>query len=264
MTNVLLFAPTARKGGLDILFSSLERQTHAYTLAIADEFMNERIHIYEEQGWTDNTIFIECIRQPGNRRALAQAYNNAAELAIFENFDLMISMQDYLWIPDNGIEMFVEDHLNYQDCLITGLVSLSDVPGDDAIEDTCGLFSIFKEPLTERPTGISWHDVRGSDLYKGDDEVVSCTPEHWEANWAAIPVELLKKGARWDLNYDEGIAYENVDFAKTCEREFGTPCILDKRNHAIGIPHRQIWKEEEEELNRYTNRWAHETKWGKI
>jgi hypothetical protein len=262
-TKVLLFAPTNRPGGLDLLFSSLKRQTYPFTLCMADELANERIHIYEEHEMLDKTIFVECAKQPGNIRALAQAYNNAAELAVTIDFDLMISLQDYSWIPDNGIQMFVEDHLNYKNALITGLLSLSDAPSDDAIENPYGLFSIFKEPLTERPTGISWQDVRGTDLYPDGDEVRPCAAEHWEANWAAIPVELFKQGAKWDLSYDEGIAYENIDFAKTCEKEYNTPCILDKRNMAIGIPHRQIWPEEEEQLKRHSNRWSHEAKWGK-
>jgi len=263
LTNVLVVVPTNRFGGLDILFSSLKRQTHPYTLCMADELANERIQVYEEHGFTNDTIFVDCEKQPGNIRALAQAYNNAADLAVDGDFDLMISLQDYIWIPDNGIEMFVEDHANWSNCLITGLVSLSDAPSDQAIADPYGLFSIFSEPLTERPTGISWYDVRESDIYPGPVGVVSCAAEHWEANWAAIPVELLRNGARWDLTYDEGIAYENIDFAKSCEREYGTPCILDKRNLAIGIPHREIWPEEEVQLKRYSNRWTHENKWGK-
>jgi len=230
---------------------------------MADELIDERNRIYEAYGFTDNVVFVDCEKQSGNVRALAQAYNNAADFAVDAGFDLMISLQDYIWIPDNGIEMFVEDHGNWPNCLITGLVSLSDAPLDNAITDPYGLFSIFAEPFTERPVGISWHDVRENDLYPGEPMLRSCSAEHWEANWAAIPVELLKRGARWDLTYDEGIAYENIDFAKTCEKEYETPCILDKRNLAIGIPHRTIWPKEEEELKRYNNRWIYEGKWGK-
>lgn len=263
MTEVLLFCPTNRFGGLDMLFSSLKRQTYPFTLCMADEFMNQRIHIYEEHGFLDQTIFVECIKQPGNPRALAQAYNNAADLAVSMNFDLMITLQDYIWAPDNGVEMFVEVHQMHPECLLTGLVSLSDAPSDHEIADPYGLYSIFAEPLLNKPKGISWHDVRGTNLYPGDEEIVACTPTHWEANWAAIPVELFKKEARWDLEYDEGIAYENQDFANRCEKEFGTACVLDKRNLAIGIPHRAIWPEEKEQLERYNNRWLHEQKWGK-
>jgi hypothetical protein len=231
---------------------------------MADELLNERIDVYEEHEMVDNTVFVDCIKQPGNVRALAQAYNNAADYAVDAGFDLFVSLQDYIWIPDNGIEMFVEDHATYPKCLLTGLVSLSDAPSDQAIANPCGMYSIFIEPLTDKPKGISWHDVRGTDLYPDGGEVVACDPRHWEANWAAIPVELFKQGMRWDLNYDEGIAYENVDFAKRCELEFKTPCILDKRNLAIGIPHREIWPKEKEELDRYNNRWVYEEKWGII
>jgi len=229
---------------------------------MADELINQRSHVYEEHNLVDNTIFVECIKQPGNVRALAQAYNNAADLAVDLEFDLMISLQDYIWIPDNGIEMFVEDHQNYPNALITGLVSLSDVPYDHTIAYPYGLFSIFPEPLTERPEGLSWEDARLS-LYPTDEDVVACAPEHWEANWAAIPVSILKHPIRWDLRYDEGVAYENMDFAKRCELVLGTPCVLDKRNHALGVPHREIWPEEKKQLERYTNRYMYEDWWGK-
>lgn len=261
MTKVLVFVPTAHYGGLDMLFSSLERQTYPYTLCMADDLMSERIHIYEKYGFTDDVIFVECIKKEGNQRALAQAYNNAAELAIDMEFDLMVSLQDYIWIPDNGIEMFVADHKKYPECLITGLVSLSDAPSDQDIADLYGLYTIFKEPLLEQPKGISWHDSRLT-IYPVERDIVACAPEHWEANWAAIPVNILKQSVRWDLRYDEGIAYENMDFAKRAELVCGTPCILDKRNHAVGIPHREIWPEEQKQLERYTNRWVYEDWWG--
>lgn len=261
--KVLVFVPTIHAGGLDLLFSSLKRQTYPWTLCMADELANERINIYEKHGMADNTIFVDCQKQPGNVRALAQAYNNAADLAVDLDFDLMISLQDYIWIEDNGIEMFVENYLNCENALQTGLVSLSDAPSDHAIDNPYGLFSIFKKPLTERPEGISWHDVRGTDLYPGEPMLRECSATHWEANWAAIPVSLLKQGARWDLEYDKGIAYENQDFANTCEQEYGAKIILDKRNLAIGIPHREIWPKEKRDLERYNNRIFHEKKWGK-
>lgn len=264
MTQVLVFVPTNRYGGLDILFSSLKRQNYQFVLAMADEYVNERIHIYDSHDMLENSIFVECIRQPGDARALAQAYNNAADLAISMEFDLMVSLQDYIWVPENGIELFVEVHKEHPNALLTGLVSLSEAPSDHAISDPEGLYTIFNEPLTGRPEGISWHDVRATDLYPGSEEIVACTTTHWEANWAAIPVELFRKGARWDLEYDAGIAYENQDFANFCEKQFGTPCILDKRNLAIGVPHRQIWPQEEKDLERYNNRWLHEEKWGKF
>lgn len=261
--QVLIFVPTIHYGGLDLLFSSLKRQTYPYALCMADELMNERIHVYEEHEMLDNTIFVECIKLPENKRALAQAYNNAADLAVDAEFDLFISLQDYIWIPDKGIERFVELHATFQNSLLTGLVSLSEAPRDDEIVNPYGLFSIFKEPLTECPRGISWHDVRDTSIYPTEDPsaIISCAAEHWEANWAAIPVELFKKGARWDLEYDKGLAYENQDFAKTCEKKFQTSCVLDKGNHAVGIPHREIWPQEKEELERFTNRWFHESKW---
>lgn len=260
-TKVAVFTPTNRWGGLDITISSLKKQTHPYTWVVADEYLQERILVYEDQEMIECTIFVDCDRQPGNKRALAQAYNNAAEFVIDFDFDLMVSLQDYIWIPDNGIEMFVEVFKKYPECLLTGLVSLSEAPGDEDIADRSGRYTIFKEPLVDMPKGISWHDVRGTNLYADTNPVTSCAAEHWEANWAAIPVELLRKGARWDLEYDEGIAYENIDFSKRCQTEFKTPCILDKRNHAISIPHREIWPEEREQLERYTNRYRHENKW---
>lgn len=259
--KVLVFYCTNRYGGLDMLFSSLKRQTYPFVLCVADDLLHKRVHVYEEHDMLEKTVFVECEKQPGNIRALAQAYNNAADFAVSGEFDLMISYQDYLWIPDNGIELFVEDHLSYPNCLITGLVSLSDAPSDHEIENTEDLFSIFKKPLTGRPRGVSWQDVRETNLYPGEDKIVACAAEHWEANWAAIPVSLLKKGVRWDLDYDKGIAYENIDFAKKCELHFQAACVLDKRNHGIGIPHRLIWPQEEKELRRYSNRYFHEKKW---
>jgi hypothetical protein len=53
-----------------------------------------------------------------------------------------------------------------------------------------------------------------------------------------------------------------MDFAKRAELVLKSPCVLDKRNHAVGIPHREIWPEEQKQLDRYTNRWIYEDWWG--
>ena len=102
-----------------------------------------------------------------------------------------------------------------------------------------------------------------TDMYVGFNEgdVIQAELAHWEANWAAIPVDILEAGARWDTEYDGGIAYENIDFARRANRDFGSNIYLDTGNVAISLPHKDYFEGEREEIEKYSNRELHDSTW---
>ncbi len=200
-------------------------------------------------------------KKQGMHRNLAASYNRAATRAIELEASYLISLQDYIWVPPNGIEMFLEVHDAVDRAIVTGLTSHSEKPTKKDIDNPRGAYTIFKKPLTEKPEGISWADVRAIDLYPEENiKTMKCMPEHWEANWASIDMKLINDGLRWDEDYDVGVAYENMDFAKRAVQA-GATCVLDKRNHAISLPHREYFEADKAEIVEKSNREMYEQKW---
>lgn len=272
MNLICVFVPTNRPGGLDVLEASIMRQTVKPThLIIADELMDERrkewLNINARLQEENVQVFVfkpeQTVRNAA--RNLVAAYNQSVEHCKdfgYTDDDLFISLQDYIWVPEGGIERFMMLNIMCPDALLTGITDISIDPFPTQIEDLNGLYTIFKEPYTDKPSRMLWYDPRPTSLYNTKkSKIVDVDPEHWEANWAAIPFKLFNLGARWSEIYDTGYAYENIDFALKCREEYGVQVLMDAANCVISLPHKEYWENEVEDLQKFNNRKLYESMW---
>jgi len=251
--NVAVFTPTKRAGGIDVIEASLERQTYKdFDYFVCDEL--ERDFWWE---WSFDKTGVEgtltLLKPPFTRyvRNLASAYNLMAEYATEGEYDLLISLQDYLWLPPDGIERFVNNYgSNGDQYIYTGLTSISGDPSVSEVWDANAPYSIFNTPYRDEPLSVKWKDVRATTFYNSyfDDGKYIITindPNHFEMNWAAIPVMLFHEGLKWDTDYDKGVACENNQFALDAITMYDCGIIIDSQNHAISLPHRDYFNEGE-------------------
>lgn len=269
---ICCFVPTNRAGGLDVLEASIMRQTVKPThVIVADDWegkrteqwtaLNER---FEEENISLRVFKSEQIVRNAARNLVA-AYNQAVDIAKNEGYsdeDLFISLQDYIWIPEKGIERFLMLNIVAPDALLTGVTDISIDPFPTEIGDINGSYTIFKKPYMDKPTRILWKDPRPRVLYNTKkSSIVQIDPEHWEANWAAVPFKFFNLGARWSEIYDTGYAYENMDFAMKCSVDLGAQVLMDAENCSISLPHKEYWPQEVEDLQKFNNREMHEKLW---
>lgn len=264
--SVAIFTPTSRPGGLDVLEASLKRQTNQdFWWFVVDDLYEKRIEVWDRLRAEFNDKVTNIKLGPKTKhRNLCEAYNMAAKLVLLDgSFNLFVSLQDYIWIPPDGIERFVNTHEERPNDLITGVTHISDVPSPSTVSDKYGGYTIFSRPFTGKPESLNWEDVRVSEIYTGYDQgaLLSVEPGHFEANWAAIPVSKFKEGIFWDEEYDQGVAYENCDFAQRATRETNCEILLDTGNVAISLPHKDYFDGEREDILNHTNRWLYESKW---
>jgi len=272
MNLICAFVPTNRKGGVDILEASIMRQNFKPThLIVADELAEERMYIWNslKNRFIEQNIDLyvfkpeQTIRNAA--RNLVAAYNQGVDYCRsigYGDDDLFISLQDYIWVPENGIERFAILNVAAPDALLTGVTDISLDPFITSIEDKEGLYTIFKEPYTDKPSRILWEDPRPRSIYNTkQNKIINIDPEHWEANWAAVPFKLFNLGARWTEIYDTGYAYENIDFALRCRHDFGAQILMDAENCVISLPHKEYWQNEVEDLQKFNNREMHERLW---
>ncbi len=265
MTKVAVFVPTHRVGGLDVLKASLDRQTVKPDVVIVSDRWADNRRLYWLQLAEDHNIQLlhpDPIK-PGNKRDLCREYNRAARLSVTLEADLFISLQDYIWIPGNGIERFVKTHEENPNNLITGITHISKDPGlpKSLRGNESFWYTIFETPFVDKPKKIDWFDVRSEMYATAVDDIVEAEPGHWEANWAAVPVDKFRQGIFWDEEYDKGIAYENMDFAQQCVQKTQCRILIDRRNEAVSLPHKKYFQGEEEEIIKYSNRWLYEGRW---
>jgi hypothetical protein len=169
--------------------------------------------------------------------------------------DLFVALQDYTWLPCDGLDRFVAMAEEFPTCLLAGLCSMTDKPGVEGVADPEGLWSIFHEPYDGRkPSSISWLDCR-LEIAKG---ICPVAPMFWEANWAAIPRRVLHDTSLdYDVAYDRGHGYDNQDYAyRAVGKGYGV--WIDTANHAIELPHRAYFPVQQAALEAKSNREWHE------
>jgi hypothetical protein len=238
------------------------RQTYKdFEVVVSDQRFLNRYPIWGEiESRVDFPIsWVQRQVQDGNKRNLAAMYNVAAEHVVMNEFDMLVSLQDYIWLPEDGLEKFVDVWQQYPQSLLTGITSISRDPYPNKIADLEGDYTIFKEPFKDKPNRIAWVDPR-LEMYANGPDVLPVDTRHWEANWAAVPARILERGVRWDEEYDKGIAYENMDFAQQAKL-LGYDVVLDKTNIAISLPHKDYFEGEKEEILEFSNRKLYESKW---
>lgn len=250
-----VFIPSCRCGGIDVTEATLLRQTYRdFMLITCDQL--ER-NMWWELVADRNDVRIVNMKPPpiisskGEIRNLARAYNMAMEYAVDFNCELLVSLQDYLWIDADGLFRFAKLYeANGDNKLFTGLTSITKDPTVDKVFDIEGHYTIFEEPYKDKPQEIDWHDVRGTQLYKdwfdqGKFILTTNDPNHFEANWAAVPTALFKRGLKWDEEYDKGVAFENAKLALDAITVYDCDLVLDGKNHALSLPHKKYFPQEE-------------------
>jgi hypothetical protein len=266
--RVAIFTPTCRPG-IDVsLYSILRQDTDADLFwIIGDQLYPERCHLiqnhlpqYSEK--FDYSHFYTPI-DAGNPRNLAKTYNIAIDYAREYGADIFISMQDYIYVPPQGVERFVQDSLRYNEkVLFSGLCSISADPDPNEVWDNEGMASIFREWYDKRPESIAWVDPRSNK--ETPSGIAPISPIEWETNWACIGKHALyDETLYFDERYDSGVAYENQDYAYRA-RQRGYDLLLDSHNHAISLPHKEYFRDEWQREKPLTeiNRELSESLWG--
>lgn len=276
--RVSIFTPTQRPG-IDVTVESIRRQSCKAKLQwiLSDELFPER--------WTDqecqtalyeldsrrnlDTAFFKLNKKEGYKRNLAAGYNKAMEIARSWGADIFISLQDYIWVPEDGVSNFIKmyEELEVKErfkAIYTGITSITSDPPVSEITNPNGMYTIFSRPFTAQPQNIAWMDIRyRHDIAQAYTYHV-CPEIEYETNWACVPrTALYDERLSYDEDFDQAVAYENQDFAYRA-KSLGYHVLIDMNNQVLSLPHKQYFAEEwaEEQPLTQKNRELCETKWG--
>jgi hypothetical protein len=260
--KVAVVTATKRFGGLDVTYEALRRQTYKdFVWILMDELYYDRRYLVADKAKDLSVHMLEPHPRPGYYSNLPAIYNRAGRLAKNIGCELIVSLQDYITIPSDGIEKFVDLQKSSESPrLFTGLCSMMASPGANSVYDPRGLWTVFHDPYYPETwaTTVEWPDVRGG-MYP---ELMECSPIAWEMNWAAYPVGLPP----FDESYGEHIGHENQQFAWQAFLKADVRSYIDPTNHAYSLPHRHYFPDEwaEQQGHREKNMTLHKERYGSV
>lgn len=246
--KIKFFTPTKRFGGIDVNYDSILRQEglsdHEVSWLIVDDLYSARCR--EVANLPSSSVRIDhrgLGKKDGDHNNLATAYNYALDLCKDEGVDLLISLQDYIYLPDDALLAGINFVRNFDGSIATCLCSHYDEPDAFNVVDLEGKISIFDRLYFEsslEPFRKVWNDIRGDHIV----ESISVTdPVRFETNLAFITDIVINSDVRFNEFYNAALAHENQDFAMSVEAELSGKTFLINTVNAKALPHYKYFDE---------------------
>ena len=230
MPRVSVIVPTARYGGLDVVFESMSHQTFKdFEVLIVDELHRQKE--IEACGF----IYVEPPpKKPGMWWNLDASLNKVIRQAQGE---LIVQLNDYVWVPSDGLEKFVKRHEMEPKALISGVGDQFLAPNQDIPQ---GLYSVWNS-WPGPPSGEKvFSDPRKADRNQGFYLTI---PLLFEGNWCMYPKQAWIDVGGYDEAFDIGWGYDNNEFAERCTMN-GYYVFLDTENEALCYSHIKLFDEQ--------------------
>lgn len=224
---------TARYGGIDVLWANMLRQTEQdFELIICDALWKEREDEVKKYIDDDRLVYVrQNDTPPGAYSGLAHADNQGFAST---RGKLIVSLQDYIWIPHNSLEKFWYAYQEKGDCLVGAVGHQYRTPGKKEIADPKGKITVFKKPFTGKPENQSWSDPR---MRTDQGTFYETSPINWEMSYGSIPRKVIYELGGMDEEYDfHGFAYDNVNIAQRAEM-LGYKTYLDQSHEYRAFDH---------------------------
>jgi len=226
--KVSIITPTIRQGFGNMMANNLSIQTYQnFEWIIVDDFPEDRSEHFAKLA-KQYILDIKYVRgQPTKikrRFALAAANNTGYKTS---TGDLLVILQDFILIPEDGIEQITETHKHYPNCLIAP-VDVQAFAG--MVEDT---------------NSEDWYNGNTYPVGKIDKQNVriqnkglrkTIHPMDFEQNYCGIPRKIIDDLGGWYELMDEGLGFDNTEFAWRA-MQAGYEILIDELNVAICLDH---------------------------
>jgi len=251
--KVSVLCVTNRPGALAILRAGLEKQTYKNFNLVVVDGMCDRDPGSELSGSGINWQWF-AEPEPKNKQItsvpfnLGQAYNYGITNCSGE---YIFCLQDYIWIPANAIEKFVDRITLDADkkTVVIGVGHKAKYP--ESIE------GMTPEMIAEKPTGISEIDDR---LVDSNRDVQWVDSSKFELNYAMAPKQMFYDAGGLEESFDNTF-YGADNTALGLKAEImGYKFLIDKSNECIGynqslFPRPCDWEQRHNNKGNY-NVWA--------
>lgn len=229
--KVTVFTPTIRTGFWNIMAQNLKNQTYKnFEWLIVDDYKEDRSETAKKYA-EKYGIKIRYMRGKLTTSKYNYALIQADNMAIFNaTGKVIVWVQDFILIPDDGLERIVNLHRRYPLAIIAPVDeyrSMSVTPNREN-----------KEDWFDGRTDVVGKFIRKNIRIKLLEVRQTRNPYDFEMNYGAIPTAVARKlNGLWEFE-DDGLGFNNTDIAMRALKA-GFPVIIDERNRAICL---DLWE----------------------
>ena len=228
--KLTVYTPTIRRGWWNLMADNLSKQLYRnFEWIIIDDYPQDRSHIakeYADKYKLDIKYLRGKPRKVKRTYALCNANNTVLEAA---TGDVIVFLQDFILIPEDGLEQIANMHRKNPDCLL----ALPDMYYAPSIKP-----DKEKEDWFDGKTDIIGEFIRKNIRLQNLGLRFTENPMDFEQNYGAIPTKIARELGGWHEFFDEGLGWDNTDIAWRALQK-GYKILLDENNVAVCIDH---WK----------------------
>lgn len=219
--RVSLVQITNKPGGIDILRDNLRRQTFKdFEVVLIDELYDWREREVKDYLKEFNLKYVYTVPKDNNDVwNFSKSMNAGLDVCAGE---IIVSLQDYIWIPANGIERFVKDIDLYPNSFVSGVGHKFQNPSEIDFEDKITVFKTLRRP--NHP--LSEFDDRmlmPEGLYPAETSL-------FELNWSAF---VNHEELRFAPEMDKFYGCDNI-YLEIVGKTLGMKSFIDRSNVCWG------------------------------
>lgn len=224
--KVSVVTVTIREGFWNVMAHNLSRQTYKnFEWVIVDDYKKDRKETAKKYA-KKYGLDIKYIRgdkalgKYKRKHGLSRANNTGWKSA---DGELLVYLQDFILIPENGVESIVDLYRHNPNALIAPVDEyfFPIEPNKDNKED-------WWDEKTNVIDRFSWRNIRlqFAGIRKTDN------PMDFEMNYAGIPKHIIEKLNGWWEFFDDAIGYDNTEIAHRA-LDAGYYILIDDTNVAV-------------------------------
>lgn len=231
--KLTVFTPTIRTGFWNLMAENLARQSYKnFEWLIVDDYKEDRREIAKKYA-EKYGLTVRYMRGKLDRSKYNYALIQADNMAVYNaTGDVIVWLQDFILMPEDGLERIVNLHRRYPTALIAPVDQYNRMKSPPNRDD--------KEDWFYGKTGASMvgEFIRQNIRIKLEEVRQTFNPYDLELNYGAIPTKVARKlNGFWEFQ-DDGLGFNNTDIAFRALRA-GYPIIIDERNRAICL---DLWE----------------------
>lgn len=241
---VTIITPTIRKGFWRTMADNIASQSYRNVeWVVVDDFPKNR----------EKTMKAECDRvglkyqylRGGKTDKFYFGLSSANNIAWkHAKGELLVFLQDFVYMPPNGIEMYVDWYLKHPNDLIAGVDVYHHPAFKPDVEDE-DWFNGSNDFIGE----FQWKNSRVKNMGITQEE----HPTMWEANYGAVPKKVIDGIGGWWEFFNDGLGFDNTEMAQRAMLN-GSKLWVDDTNVATCIEHWKALEDKPEQIGEGRNR----------
>lgn len=242
---VTVLCVTIRPGIFGVLRDTLARQTYKnFELVVVDGRYEERKDEVAKYMKDVPYPFLHLPDPQRDKKKYPYGLFHADNAGLYAaRGEVIVFLQDFIIMPEDGIEKFVHLYKTEPDALWTGVDTRNAVSVDDVVAiPQPRSVDIFEGT----PYVVGHEQFRSPRIRIGGARRVSANFFEWELNYAAAPRQyLLDTLGGFQTDWDRGFAYDNTEMALR-HVYLGGKIIVDETNLCTALSHWDLFPADKE------------------